>query len=84
MKHLLKALQRGVTFSTEKQLTGVGKYSEAVSKARAVMPLYDLHPMLDGDIFVAPNATVIGEVYLGNQVSVWHGAVLRGDINTIL
>uniref|UniRef100_A0A383W0Z5 Gamma carbonic anhydrase n=1 Tax=Tetradesmus obliquus TaxID=3088 RepID=A0A383W0Z5_TETOB len=33
--------------------------------------------------FVAPNAKVIGNVSLGSQVSIWYGAVLRGDINAI-
>jgi gamma-carbonic anhydrase len=33
--------------------------------------------------YVAPNATVLGAVTLGAQSSVWYGAVLRGDINTI-
>jgi carbonic anhydrase/acetyltransferase-like protein (isoleucine patch superfamily) len=34
-------------------------------------------------LFVAPNATVLGDVVLGPQSSVWYGAVLRGDINEI-
>lgn len=33
--------------------------------------------------FVAPNATVLGDVALGAESSVWYGAVLRGDINQI-
>ena len=33
--------------------------------------------------FVAPNATVLGDVTLGANSSVWYGAVLRGDINSI-
>ena len=34
-------------------------------------------------LFVAANATVIGDVVLGAQSSVFYGAVLRGDINAI-
>jgi carbonic anhydrase/acetyltransferase-like protein (isoleucine patch superfamily) len=34
--------------------------------------------------FVAPNATVLGDVTLGAQASVWYGCVLRGDINAIV
>lgn len=34
-------------------------------------------------IFVAPNATVVGDVTLGARSSVWYGCVLRGDINSI-
>jgi carbonic anhydrase/acetyltransferase-like protein (isoleucine patch superfamily) len=33
--------------------------------------------------FVAPNATVVGDVVLGPGSSVWYGCVLRGDINRI-
>lgn len=37
----------------------------------------------DESVFVVPNATVIGNVTLGNDVSVWFGAVLRADGDTI-
>ncbi|RAP29866.1 gamma carbonic anhydrase family protein [Candidatus Marinamargulisbacteria bacterium SCGC AG-414-C22] len=39
---------------------------------------------LPSTIFVAPNATVVGNVSVGNQSSIWYGAVLRGDINHIV
>lgn len=35
------------------------------------------------DVFIAPNATVIGQVTLGDEVSVWYGAVLRADADVI-
>ena len=34
-------------------------------------------------VYIAPNATVVGAVKLENNVSVWYGAVLRGDSGTI-
>lgn len=40
-------------------------------------------PTIIGDVFVAPNATVVGDVCLQNNVSVWFGAVLRGDSDHI-
>jgi carbonic anhydrase/acetyltransferase-like protein (isoleucine patch superfamily) len=40
-------------------------------------------PVVGRDVFVAPNATVIGDVTLGDEASVWFGAVLRGDIGAI-
>jgi carbonic anhydrase/acetyltransferase-like protein (isoleucine patch superfamily) len=46
------------------------------------MPLYSYKgktPRLGRDVFIAPNATVIGDVELGDQASVWFGAVIRGD-----
>ena len=33
--------------------------------------------------YLAPSAVVVGDVILGDQVSIWHGAVLRGDSGTI-
>ncbi len=40
-------------------------------------------PLYGPDVFVAPTAVVIGDVQLDEGVSVWYGAVLRGDINSI-
>jgi carbonic anhydrase/acetyltransferase-like protein (isoleucine patch superfamily) len=40
-------------------------------------------PDLSDAAFVAPNATVIGNVYLSPRSSVWYGAVLRGDLERI-
>lgn len=33
--------------------------------------------------FVAPNATIVGDVNLGKDVNIWYGAVLRGDSGSI-
>jgi carbonic anhydrase/acetyltransferase-like protein (isoleucine patch superfamily) len=40
-------------------------------------------PDISRAAFVAPNATVLGDVTLGALSSVWYGCVLRGDINRI-
>ena len=36
------------------------------------------------NVFLAPNATVIGDVSIGNESSIWFGAVLRGDSDKII
>ncbi len=41
-------------------------------------------PRIPQSAFVAPNATIIGNVTLGEACSVWYHAVLRGDINRIV
>jgi len=41
------------------------------------------NPALGEGVFIAPSATVVGDVRLGDGSSVWYGAVLRGDINFI-
>ena len=38
---------------------------------------------METKVYLAPNATVVGDVQLGNEVSIWYGAVLRGDSGTI-
>ncbi|MFP4459207.1 MAG: gamma carbonic anhydrase family protein [Candidatus Zixiibacteriota bacterium] len=40
-------------------------------------------PKIDSDVFLAPNVTIIGDVTIESGCSVWPGAVLRGDINSI-
>lgn len=47
------------------------------------MPLYShkgIVPTLGKNVYVAPNATIIGDVVIGDDSSVWFGAVLRGDV----
>ena len=48
-----------------------------------VYPFQDHFPRVGERVFVAPGATVVGEVELGDDVSVWFGTVVRGDVNWI-
>ncbi|SUE29958.1 carbonic anhydrase [Nocardia farcinica] len=41
-------------------------------------------PEIEESAWLAPNATVIGRVRLAAEVSVWYGAVLRGDLEQII
>lgn len=41
------------------------------------------HPQIGPGVFVDENAVVIGDVHLGENVSIWPGAVLRGDIERV-
>lgn len=45
--------------------------------------LGDLAPHIDPSAFVAPEATIIGDVTLHEGTSVWPGAVIRGDVEPI-
>ena len=40
-------------------------------------------PQMGEDCFIAPNATIVGDVIMGDQCSVWFSAVIRGDVNSI-
>jgi len=44
--------------------------------------LYDIEPRTENN-WIAPNATVIGEVQLKRFASVWYNSVIRGDINKV-
>ena len=40
-------------------------------------------PKIGENVFVAENATIVGDVTIGNDCSIWFNTVLRGDVNTI-
>jgi carbonic anhydrase/acetyltransferase-like protein (isoleucine patch superfamily) len=49
-----------------------------------IYSLGDRHPEVEPSAWVAPDAAIIGSVYLGPRASVWFGAVLRGDTEAIV
>jgi carbonic anhydrase/acetyltransferase-like protein (isoleucine patch superfamily) len=48
-----------------------------------VYPYQDRWPRLGERVFLAPGAAVVGDVELGDDVSLWFGAVVRGDVHRI-
>ena len=48
-----------------------------------VYPYQDRRPRLGERVFVAPGAHVVGDVTLGDDVSIWFGCVVRGDVHSI-
>jgi len=48
-----------------------------------ILPYRGVMPTIHEDAFVAPNASVIGDVRVGADASLWFGAVLRGDVMPI-
>lgn len=50
----------------------------------AIYALGDRVPTIDESAYVHPDASVIGEVEIGPEASVWAGAVLRGDYGRIV
>lgn len=48
-----------------------------------ILPVEDKHPRWGAGCFIAPNATVVGDVVLGDECSVWFNTVVRGDVNFI-
>jgi carbonic anhydrase/acetyltransferase-like protein (isoleucine patch superfamily) len=41
------------------------------------------YPQFGDNCFIAPNATIVGDVEMGNDCSIWFNAVVRGDVNAI-
>jgi carbonic anhydrase/acetyltransferase-like protein (isoleucine patch superfamily) len=48
-----------------------------------VLPVKGKSPQWGDDCFIAPNCTIVGDVIMGNNCSVWFNAVIRGDVNSI-
>lgn len=48
-----------------------------------IRPVRGFVPKIGKDCFIAENATIVGEVTIGDECSIWFNAVLRGDVNTI-
>lgn len=65
------------------RLQGNNYFKEQLSRHRSLMNVYNKAPSVDKDAFVAPSASVIGDVQVGAGSSIWYGCVLRGDVNSI-
>jgi carbonic anhydrase/acetyltransferase-like protein (isoleucine patch superfamily) len=48
-----------------------------------IKTLRNIHPQFGKSCYLAENATVIGDVVMGDDCSVWFNAVVRGDVNSI-
>ena len=48
-----------------------------------ILPVNGNQPKMGENGFLAANATVIGDVVMGDNCSVWFNAVVRGDVNSI-
>ena len=48
-----------------------------------IKPVKGITPVFGRNCYLAENSTVVGEVIMGNDCSVWFNAVVRGDVNSI-
>lgn len=48
-----------------------------------ILPVQGKAPQIPDGCFIAPNATIVGDVTMGAECSVWFNAVVRGDVNFI-
>jgi carbonic anhydrase/acetyltransferase-like protein (isoleucine patch superfamily) len=48
-----------------------------------ILPVEGKSPQVGKNCFIAPNATIVGDVIMGDDCSIWFNAVIRGDVNFI-
>ncbi|HEX5024643.1 MAG TPA: gamma carbonic anhydrase family protein [Agriterribacter sp.] len=48
-----------------------------------LLPVKGVYPTIGQNCYIAPNATIVGDVTMGEHCSVWFNAVVRGDVNSI-
>ena len=48
-----------------------------------ILSVRDFTPSFGNNVYIAPNATIVGEVSMGDDCSIWFNAVVRGDVNFI-
>jgi carbonic anhydrase/acetyltransferase-like protein (isoleucine patch superfamily) len=56
-----------------------GKNSSQADSGGLILPYKGKWPRIAGGVFIAPNATVIGDVEIGERSSVWFNCLIRGD-----
>jgi carbonic anhydrase/acetyltransferase-like protein (isoleucine patch superfamily) len=48
-----------------------------------ILPVEGKQPQFGKNVFIAPNATIVGDVTMGDDCSIWFNTVVRGDVNFI-
>jgi carbonic anhydrase/acetyltransferase-like protein (isoleucine patch superfamily) len=48
-----------------------------------ILPVKGVLPVFGTNCFIAPNCTIVGDVVMGKDCSVWFNTVIRGDVNSI-
>ncbi|OKL42160.1 gamma carbonic anhydrase family protein [Pontibacter flavimaris] len=48
-----------------------------------ILPVKGVRPQMGEGCWIAENATIVGDVVMGDECSIWFNAVIRGDVNSI-
>lgn len=64
-------------------MSSIGVVLLLTSFADYIFWVFSQRPLVGAGVYVAPNASVVGNVLIYNDASIWYGAVLRGDKNHI-
>ncbi|CDW74518.1 UNKNOWN [Stylonychia lemnae] len=57
-------------------------YSQDLSRHRQLMPIQDLAPVVD-NAWIAPNASLVGEVMVSKWATIWYNVVIRAELNAV-
>jgi len=60
----------------------INSFSKLISMA-LIKPVKGISPKFGKDCFLAENCTVVGDVIMGDECSIWFNTVVRGDVNSI-
>lgn len=55
----------------------------AFKSSGLILPYKDILPKIHDTAFVAPTASIIGDVEIGEETQIWYGCTARGDVNDI-
>ena len=68
---------------TTAQCCSVRELIEITKESAMIIAYEGKTPQIGRNVFIAPNATLIGDVTIGDNASVWYGTVIRGDMEPI-
>ncbi|KAK5578731.1 hypothetical protein RB653_008404 [Dictyostelium firmibasis] len=68
---------------TGSKMQGDYGFVEKLNRHTRLTAFGDNIPFVGQKSFIAPNASIIGDVVIGKESSIWYNAVLRGDVNSI-
>lgn len=66
--------------------TGLPKVLSLVNKTKImslILEIKGVKPIWGSNCYIAPNATLAGDIIMGDNCSIWFNAVIRGDVNSI-
>ena len=58
-------------------------YMQESSRHRQKMPLYDSIPQTSEESWIAPNASLIGDVLISRWATVWYNVTIRAELNAV-
>jgi hypothetical protein len=80
---VMHQLLRSTAHAGETSRVSSPQLPEDHSIHKRVLHLYDLFPSQTDHTYIAPNASVVGEVYIEQFTNIWDRAVIRGDLNAV-